>query len=337
MGKRFSVIKTNPPKPSHAMKNILLLATIIGFSIGTLWGQDAPKPAPEPVAEPAAVEPAPAPEPAAEEDEARWSDFLPLNKEMAGGADLPLPLGIGVTVYGQEQDMKLTQDITLNISAALQGAFALPSTTISATADKVESDVDTNLVKLDAWILPFLNVYGVFGEVDGDNKVVNALVTGSATATALVKNAFGRVSYDGDVYGFGAVLAYSKDRWWGTLDYSYTETDLSISTSEIKTYTLSPRIGTTGQVGDFKGSIWIGGMHQGVDERQAGKVTEDLSGFDPRLVTPETISYDVQQEAEEAWNFLVGGSLDLSEQLNIAIEGGFGDREQIMGSLTFRF
>ena len=30
-------------------------------------------------------------------------------------------------------------------------------------------------------------------------------------------------------------------------------------------------------------------------------------------------------------------SLDLSEQLNLAIEAGFGDRESFMGSLTYRF
>ena len=75
-------------------------------------------------------------------------------------------------------------------------------------------------------------------------------------------------------------------------------------------------------------------MHQDVDEHQTGSVTEDLSAFG---LGTQTISYDVKQEAEEEWNFLVGGSLDLSEQFNIAIEGGFGEREQFMGSLTFRF
>ncbi len=323
------------------MKNILLLATFLGFSLGNLWGQDA-------AAEPAAAAPAaaaePAPEPAAEEGESRWSDFLPLNKEMAGDADLPLPFGIGVTVYGQEQDMKLKGNISLTAATVLlqgldplaYGALTGATSTVTATADRVESEVDTNLAKIDAWVLPFLNVYGVFGEVDGENKVVNASMVSptSAAATALIEDAFDKIPIDGDVYGFGAVLAYSKGRWWGTLDYSYTEADLDISSSKIKTYTLSPRIGTTGEVGDLKGSIWIGGMHQDVDEHQTGSVTEDLSAFG--LGTP-TISYDVKQEAEEEWNFLVGGSLDLSEQFNIAIEGGFGEREQFMGSLTFRF
>ncbi|MBT3570678.1 MAG: hypothetical protein HN494_17650 [Opitutae bacterium] len=287
---------------------------------------------------------------ASADDSERWSDFLPLNKELAGDADLPLPFGIGVTFHGQEQNMK-PNSITLTASTALlMGLGALdvpasfttlnpianPTTEISAIATRVESDVDTNIARLDAWILPFLNVYGLYGEVDGDNKVVDAVIAESATATALVSQAFKTVPYEGDVYGFGAILAFSKGRWWGTLDYTYTEADLDISASEITTHTISPRIGTTGNIGNLKGSIWIGGMHQDVDEHQVGSVTADLSAINP-LLGIQTIGYDVQQEAEEEWNFLVGASLNLTEQLDIAVEGGFGDREQVMGNLTFRF
>jgi hypothetical protein len=213
---------------------------------------------------------------------------------------------------------------------------ANPTTKISAIAQRVESDVDTKIARLDAWILPFLNVYGLYGEVDGDNKVVNAVIAESATATALVSQAFKTIPYEGDVYGFGAVLAFSKGSWWGTLDYTYTEADLDISASEITTHTISPRIGTSGKVGNLKGSIWIGGMHQDVDEHQVGSVTENLDLFFPGLGV-QTISYDVQQKAEEEWNFLAGASLNLTKQLDIAIEGGFGDRKQAMGNLTFRF
>ena len=76
------------------MKNILLLP-ILGFAIGTLCAQDAPAPELDPDPKPAPAATATEPAAAAAEDEARWSDFLPLNKEMAGDAYLPLPFGIG--------------------------------------------------------------------------------------------------------------------------------------------------------------------------------------------------------------------------------------------------
>jgi hypothetical protein len=273
---------------------------------------------------------------ASADDSERWSDFLPLKKELAGDADLPLPFGIGITGYSQEQDM-LTDSISVSaLNAIVAGIDPLvvvgdptsmvDTTTLSLSADKIESDVDVRLVRLDAWILPFLNIYGVGGKVKGDNKVIGTTHATSAAVTAALTN-FPPISYEGDVYGGGGILAYSKGRWWGTLDYSYTEADLDISASEITTHTISPRIGTTGKIGNLKGSIWIGGMHQDVDEHQLGTVP----------FPPATVDYDVKQHAEEEWNFLVGGSLNLTKHIEIAAEGGFGDREQVMGNLTFRF
>ncbi|MFP6901122.1 MAG: hypothetical protein VCA36_09265 [Opitutales bacterium] len=318
------------------MKSILLV-TILVFSIGTLWGQDAPaEPAPP-------TAPGDAEEPVVEESEARWSDFLPLNKEMAGDADLPLPFGIGVTILNQKQSME-TDSISVTVpdilltTPLLLGGFeeaglvdaATPLvTTLDITADRVGTDVDVKLVKLDAWVLPFMNVYGIVGEIEGSNSVVNASVTdgqgesAAENASNALKNNFPATVYDGDLWGIGVVLAFARDRWWGTLDYSYTKADLSISTSEITIKTFSPRVGTTGKLGDMAGAVWIGGMHQDVDEHQTG--------------TSGAIVYDVMQHAEEEWNFLVGGSLDMSEQLNLLIEAGFGEREQVMGSLIFRF
>ena len=67
---------------------------------------------------------------ASADDTERWSDFLPLNKELAGDADLPLPFGIGVTGYWQEQDMKTKSiglpDINLLDVKLGIGALAIP-------------------------------------------------------------------------------------------------------------------------------------------------------------------------------------------------------------------
>ena len=47
------------------------------------------------------------------EDTERWSDFLQLNKELAGDADLPLAFGIGIMGYTQEKDM-LSDSISIS-------------------------------------------------------------------------------------------------------------------------------------------------------------------------------------------------------------------------------
>jgi hypothetical protein len=316
------------------MKNILFPAFLV-FSFGTLLAQDAPPAAPAAAAEPAA---------AAAEDEARWSDFLPLNKEMAGDADLPLPFGIGVTVYGQEQDMNVNSIKLKNIDVtprkgfwAFSPLYNTEATNLEAT--KVASDIDSKSVRLDAWVLPFLNVYGVLGTVDGKSTVTGVTLdktpwAGSALDKAVLDPLAAGIEasgfpfdYEGDVYGVGAVLAGELGKFWGTLDINYTQAKLDGSISEIDTVTVSPRIGINGEAGGFKGSLWIGSMHQDVEENQIGSMT--ISDVD--------VDWDVLLEQQNEWNFLVGGSIELDEQANLALEAGFGDREQFMGSLTIRF
>ncbi|MBU61683.1 MAG: hypothetical protein CMI26_04180 [Opitutae bacterium] len=298
------------------------------------------------------------------DDSERWSDFLPLNKELAGDAELPLPFGIGITGYWQEQDLKpksiglgVDLDATLSglvlagtitniqrdgIETLIGGGTPTSTVNTTATANNVESEVDNFNVRLDAWLFPFLNVYGLVGKVEGENTVSGVVVNDNWTAlgagATLVQaildplkagvdaNGF-KINYEGDVYGFGAILAGQWGKYWGTIDYNFTQADLDITTSEIDTHTITPRIGRTASLGNVKGALWIGAMHQKVDEDHNGKL--DYSGIN--------IEYKVRNEQENEWNFLLGAAAELSDRIHVGIEGGFGERKQVMGNLTFRF
>jgi hypothetical protein len=281
---------------------------------------------------------------ASAEDTERWSDFLPLNKELAGDADLPLPFGIGITGYWQEQDLK-AKSIGFDLDATPIGGTNINAT---ATAKNIESEVDNFNLRLDGWLFPFLNVYGVYGEVDGENtisglsvdSVTEAILAGIDTPPAsigpiAVPNTPFSIPYDGNVYGFGLILAGQWGKYWGTLDYNYVRADLSISSSEIDTQTITPRIGRSVLLGSTQMSLWVGAMHQDTDEKQMGSIPFNVStGVGNQVFN---ISYDAQFEQEDEWNFLLGGSAELSKEWNASIEGGLGERKQVMGNLTFRF
>lgn len=51
--------------------------------------------------------------------------------------------------------------------------------------------------------------------------------------------------------------------------------------------------------------------------------------------TPATA--DIEEEAEEPWNALVGASWAFSRHVGLTLEGGFGKREQWMVQLGYRF
>lgn len=86
---------------------------------------------------------------------------LPLLSERVDPSMLPLPFGIGVTVYGQTQPYKLDR---LNVQ--VQG-FDIPN----ADSIKIDNSLSEQDAKFDVWLFPFLNLFGLVGNLDGNTSV----------------------------------------------------------------------------------------------------------------------------------------------------------------------
>ncbi len=277
------------------------------------------------------------------------SDSLPLGKSLAAGHELPLPLGISANVFFLEQDME-AQSIVIDASSIsdqmlmglmqMQGvspelipgaveqlSSKLPS--LPASAAKLESRATSTTAKIDAWLLPFLNVYGVAGFVDGETTASGFSVAAPELA-GLLPNSF-TLAYSGPVYGGGVTLAAGYNQFFASVDANYTESDLDIGDSAIEAFVISPRVGITGELGGLNGSLYVGAMYQDIDEQQNGIV-----GF-PILGQEVSVGYDVISEAEEKWNYLVGANLKAGESWNYGIEVGFSERTHVMATLNYRF
>ena len=259
------------------------------------------------------------------------SDSLPLGKSLAAGHELPLPLGISANVFFMEQDME-AQSIAIDIPPLPlpTGPLQLPPG-LPAESAKLESRATSTTAKIDAWVLPFLNVYGVAGYVDGETTASGFSVGGLPPELAsLLPNSFA-ISYSGPVYGVGGTLAAGYNQFFASLDANYTESDLDIGDSTIEAFVISPRIGITGDLGGLSGALYVGAMYQDVDEQQNGTVKFPIMG----MAVP--VGYDVISAAKEEWNYLVGANLKASESWNYGIEVGFSDRTHVMATLNYRF
>ena len=73
---------------------------------------------------------------------------------------------------------------------------------------------------------------------------------------------------------------------------------------------------------------WVGATYQNVDEQQVGSF--DVPGVG-------TAIYDIELEQSEAWNLQLGVRYVFTESIFLTVEGGFGDRQSILGHLEFRF
>ena len=253
------------------------------------------------------------------------SDLLPLGKSLAAGHELPLPLGISANVFFLEQDMEAQSTVISAPTLGLQSS--------QADVGKIESRATSTTMKLDAWLLPFLNIYAVAGYVDGETTandfsiptLANILPPGVKLPPLF------SLPYSGPVYGGGVTLAAGYNQFFASVDANYTESDLDIGDSTIEAFVISPRVGITGELGGLSGSLYVGAMYPDVDENQNGTVNFPIGG------NPVPVGYDVISEAEEQWNYLIGANLKAGESWNYGIEVGFSKRTHVMATLNYRF
>lgn len=222
---------------------------------------------------------------------------------------IPNKLGFGLSLYNQNQPYQ--------IKSLELGVGGIDGSTL--TELPVQNSTTSTHFRVDYWVLPFLNVFGLVGNIDSATNVdLKDFDIGLPVGFDDLK-----INNDGTVYGAGLVLAVGGKRWFGALAYDYTETELSVTTSSVNAQIITPKIGL-----HFDGgAVWIGAMHQNIEEVHEG--TYDL----PFL---GAIPYRVVLEAKQPWNYTIGGTAGLTKHLVLMLQGGFGDRKSALVTLEYR-
>jgi len=239
---------------------------------------------------------------------------LPFKRSWVTDPDeLPFPVGIGINYYYQRQgydmdSIKLVPDITQMIPL-MPGDLG------------VKSRVNEVNAKVDAWLLPFLNIFAIAGTVEQATKVSNIPYPQMET-----------LEYDdsGYIVGGGVTLAYGIKHVWASVTLADTYAGLRSADSWIQAFVLTPKIGAripTPWPG--KGlNIWVGTMFQKLEEEHTGNW--DVPGLG-------SLHYDTKLSEKEQWNALLGLGTDLWGRVALEIEGGIGNREQFLASVAYRF
>lgn len=236
------------------------------------------------------------------------TSILPLCSSWAGDQELPLPIGFGIHWYFQEQEYDL-------LDLWVSGMGSIPTDDID-----VENHLTETNLKLDIWVLPFMNIFGILGKLEGETHV-------GLSALNIPDMDF---DYDGWVYGGGVTLAYGGKLIFGSLTGTYTDTDLDITSSSVKSWIITPKLGVN--INNValvnRISIYAGTMHQHHEEKHSGE--ESAPGFGE-------FSYKVTTEQKKARNVLIGVSAEIIKHLQIEFEGGFRGRSHGLASITLRF
>jgi len=259
--------------------------------------------------------------------EDRWSNFLPIwGKDACDmGYVLPRPFGISLGYMHQEQPFDVEDILVNGLDVKTPGL---------AVVNEVQNEETTYVLRFDAWILPFWNVYGLLGSTDGEAEGPLRLDLAPVfpILCGLHGNTFGldttfRIKYDGDVTGWGTTIAGGYKDFFGMVDYNRTTTDLDISLTDAKATVISSRIGWNGKIGGFSGVLWIGAMYQDIAQ------TLDI----PLDIGEDTLLVSIEQATQVPWNYVIGGQWDINRSFSLLVELGFHKRKSQMVNLTYRF
>jgi hypothetical protein len=245
--------------------------------------------------------------------------FLPFGKSMADGRELPLPLGATLTYYYQRQDYDLEKLTLRNLPIQ-----------VATTGIAVENRLDEVNLQIDAWLLPWLDVFGILGKLQATTTVDGVALMGQDIAVP-------DYDYNGLVYGGGATLAGGLGNWFGSLTGIYTNTNLSGDASSVKSWVVTPKVGYSFSRVRF----WAGAMYQKAEEKHTGTFTmmlpTNLANPNPAEVASQTVSYEVEMHEKNPWNFLLGAETGFGPHWRLSVEGGMGGhRSQVQISLTAR-
>jgi len=256
-------------------------------------------------------------------------------KVRAMGHDLPLPFGAGVNLVYMEQDISI-RNLKIGFGNANQEVNRVSFSNASAK-DKAAT------ARLDLWLLPFANIYGILGHIDGEAELdvnlpgITVDVPGIGPVPIVDPATLNfDIDYNGTTYGGGITLAGGYKNFFGSLDANYTYSDIDLVDGEIKTLTISPRLGVLVDPSIIKGSFafWIGAMY--MDYKQTVTDSVNLNELDSSLPAVE-LDFEIDIKNEEHWNFLMGGQWEITKRWQITAEGGVGNRRQIIFGSSFRF
>jgi len=292
-------------------------------------------------------------------------------KAYSRGFDIPYPVGIMGNYMWMDQSI-LMNDFQLGVKT---DNLDVPLTDVDFIqfGDNKNTSYTVN-VRPDVWILPFVNVYGIFGY--GSSKTEVNLVAPVAIKSVVEQNI--------QTMGFGIMGAGGIGPIWFSVDGNWTWNKPDLLDKAVNVKVLGIRLGHTIK---FKNhpernfAIWAGGMRVKMSSETTGQIAlkdaisddvwarkeEIVSDYynwyddlDPindagkiivanQVLTPiieridardgdAIVRYGMNKQVKQMWNGIIGAQFQYNKHWMLRSEGGvIGDRKSFLLSLNYRF
>lgn len=232
---------------------------------------------------------------------------------------LPRQVGIGYNYIYMNRDIAVT-DVRVSV-------LGLPPQSVSEYADfAVENETTLSMARIDAWVLPFLDLYIMLGETRTDTALSVTFEDDNGDEVTVVDNS----KVNGPLYGVGGTLVYGGKHWFCMGDANYSRSDLAAFDGKLEAWYLSTRLGWHKTTDKMQYRVW-GGLAY-LDSARTLSITVDGPFGRP-------LNVQVDQEPVNPWNAAIGGSVSINRRWDVLTEFGsnFLDATVVVFSVSARF
>lgn len=274
-----------------------------------------------------------------------YNRYLPIfGRELAErGYVLPKPFGATVfSVYNEQVNVITDISVALGIGGPPPPDKLLVDLPFVTIGDSVSYTTNTQL-KLDAWVLPFLNVFVGKGMLTGHADLTVSIDLDEFLPPPICNpaNPCGTVSIpfsptiDGQVYTLGGNFVYAREPWFTGLNLAYTTTTNEDRT-DISNTTAGARAGRFWVVNQgLTITAYGGATYTKSDEYVEG--TAQAPGTLPGGQTLD-VRYRVHQTNRDRWAAVAGLSFDVKRNVGVQFEATYGrGTKRAMVSTYVRF
>jgi opacity protein-like surface antigen len=280
---------------------------------------------------------------------------------IARGFDIPYPVGVNVIGVAITQPVQIN-DFQLSFG---EGNPTAPFPLVQF--GDAQSTVISANTRLDLWLFPFLNVYGLYGLAQANTEVkIKEPVEFTSS-----------VDQTGRYYGVGVTTAFGFFDHWASVDLNWTWSDLELLDEPVMTRIVGIRVGHTFPLNDkgMKLAGWVGLMNAELAVATNGSVKvadaippEVLDNIDEFYSTYQqsewyiglpkwqqaavdqvveqmqkadlrngVVNYGMQKALAYPTNLLVGAQWEINKEWVIRAEAGMIGRWQALLNLNYRF
>ena len=254
-----------------------------------------------------------------------WKRPLPLAADwaLARGIDLPNPFGASVFMVTMSRDIEVT-DVRVSledgepVSVGDVASFAVRNATLLAA------------LKLDAWILPVLNLYALAGHSWTDSRLDADITIDRVIGEPVVLEVTQDTEVGGPLFGAGATVVAGQGPWFILGDANYNYSDIDPFEGGIGAWFLSARTGWSGATRRGTWRAWLGAAYLTIDRTLTVRQESPALG---------AVTVEVDQRPVDPLTYQAGGSIGIGKRWEVMVEVGSNFDDAFLGilSASFRF